>query len=299
MPNIAGAVVQIQAAGLPVLFADIGSLLDVIRAPLRPGELPGCVEAASELLHLVSTPPVQCTLVVASLVPSEWLTHAGLEADSLRTHLAKIDEEASRLHKFCGLAGITPPFPKPEYRLLFLAERLFDLSPRLLDGAFAPGPGNDMHHPGPRAGVQLHPAVAEGRRGEGLDDHRRVPRGKPAAASGRVPLKASVLHLEQERLLRGRVAPPSSPGGRFRGIRTRVRDQLALGRQRAQEALIPPGIRPILTPPLADRNPALPRVRMQRATWRTKDRITNEIGKAGAELVVKFRECSFDREANS
>ena len=135
MPNIAGAVVQIQAAGLPVLFADIGSLLDVIRAPLRPGELPGCVEAASELLHLVSTPPVQCTLVVASLVPSEWLTHAGLEADSLRTHLAKIDEEASRLHKFCGLAGITPPFPKPEYRLLFLAERLFDLSPRLLDGA--------------------------------------------------------------------------------------------------------------------------------------------------------------------
>jgi hypothetical protein len=143
MPSIADAVVHIQAAGLPVLFADTCSLLDVIRAPLRPGELTGCVEAASELLHLVSTPPVQCTLTVASFVPSEWLTHAGPEADSLRTHLARIDEEADRLHGFCGLVGITPPFPKPEYRSLSLAERLLDLSHRLLDGALRLDPDHD------------------------------------------------------------------------------------------------------------------------------------------------------------
>ncbi len=46
MPSIADIVAQIQAGGLPVLFADTCILLDVIRAPLRPAQLPGCVEAA-------------------------------------------------------------------------------------------------------------------------------------------------------------------------------------------------------------------------------------------------------------
>jgi hypothetical protein len=44
MPSIADAVSQIIAAGLPVLFLDTCSLVDVIREPLRPTELSGCVE---------------------------------------------------------------------------------------------------------------------------------------------------------------------------------------------------------------------------------------------------------------
>jgi len=143
MPSIANAVAQIVAAGLPVLFIDTCVLLDVIRAPLRPAQLTGCLEAAMELLQLVATPPVRCLPVVASFVPGEWHAHARAEADKLRTHLAAIDEEAGRLHGFCGLAGITPPFPKPEYRLLSLAQRLHDLSRQLLDGALWLEPDND------------------------------------------------------------------------------------------------------------------------------------------------------------
>ena len=72
MPSIADVVTRIQAAGVPVLFADTCILLDVIRAPLRPADLQGCIEAAQELLQLLTFPPVRCTLVVASFVPREW-----------------------------------------------------------------------------------------------------------------------------------------------------------------------------------------------------------------------------------
>jgi hypothetical protein len=143
MPNIADAVAHIQAAGLPVLFVDTCILLDVIRAPLRPAQLPGCIEAARELSQLIATPRVQCILVVASFVPGEWLAHASAEADSLRAHLARLDEETSRLHGFCGLVGIIPPFPIGEYRLLSLAERLHNLSRQLLDGALGLEPDQD------------------------------------------------------------------------------------------------------------------------------------------------------------
>jgi hypothetical protein len=135
MPSIADAVAQVQAAGLPVLFVDTCSLVDVIRTPLRPTELPGCIEAASELLDLVTAQPLRCILITASFVPGEWLAHAGHVADDLRAYFAQIDEEASRLHGFCGLVGITPPFPKPEYSMLPLADRLHDLSRRLLNSA--------------------------------------------------------------------------------------------------------------------------------------------------------------------
>ena len=76
MPSITDAVAQIQAAGLPVLFADTCSLVDAIRAPLRPDELSGCVQAALELVELLALSPFRCILVVASFVPGEWLTDA-------------------------------------------------------------------------------------------------------------------------------------------------------------------------------------------------------------------------------
>jgi hypothetical protein len=143
MPGLADAVLQIQGAGLPVLFPDTCILLDVIRAPVRPRELAGCVQAAQELLQLVAGPPTRCTLVVASFVPDEWVAHSESRADEVRTQLARIDAQANDMHGFCGLVGITPPFPSPEYRVLPLAERLHDLSQRLLDAALRLDPDHD------------------------------------------------------------------------------------------------------------------------------------------------------------
>jgi hypothetical protein len=143
MPSLDDIVVQIQGADLPVLFADTCILLDVIRAPLRPAQLQGCVQAAQELLQLLTIPPVHCTLVVASFVPREWLDHSSSEADKLRAHLARIDDAAEGLHQFCGLVGITPPFPNSEYRLLSLADRLHDISRRLLDASLRLDPDHD------------------------------------------------------------------------------------------------------------------------------------------------------------
>jgi hypothetical protein len=143
MPSISDAVALIEAAGVPILFPDTCILLDMIRAPLRPDDLPGCVEAAQELLQLVATPPIRCTLVVASLVPGEWLRHAGSIADELRSELTRIDKDAKGLHRSCGLMGINPAFPIPEYRLLPLADRLLDHSRRLLDAAVRLEPDHD------------------------------------------------------------------------------------------------------------------------------------------------------------
>ena len=77
MANLSDAVAQIQAADLPVLVLDTCSLVDPIRAPLRPADLKDCIEASQELLQLVTVAPRRCTLVIASFIHGEWLTHAG------------------------------------------------------------------------------------------------------------------------------------------------------------------------------------------------------------------------------
>ncbi len=143
MPSIADIVARIRAADLPVLFADTCSLVDVIRVPLRLDQLQRCIEGAQDLLQLATSPPTRCTLVIASFVRNEWLTHAGTEADNLRKHLAQVDEESDRLHSFCGLMGIAPPFQPSGYRLLPLADRLHDLSRQLLDCALQLDPDQD------------------------------------------------------------------------------------------------------------------------------------------------------------
>ncbi len=132
MLSLSDAVRRIHAAGLPVLFADTCILLDVIRAPLRPAVLRGCVEAARELHQLVTSSPARCTLVAPSFVPREWLAHSPSEAEKLSAHLAEFDDESERLRDDLGLMGITPAFPRPEYRRLPLVERLHDLSRQLL-----------------------------------------------------------------------------------------------------------------------------------------------------------------------
>ena len=135
MPSITDAATQLHAAGLPVLFLDTCSIVDVIRGPTRPDKLRGCVEAAVELLHLATTPPLGCSLVVGSFVPGEWLTHAQPTADDLRRHLARMDEQATYFHDACAALGIAPAFSRPTYGAVGLMNRLHDLSKRLLDTA--------------------------------------------------------------------------------------------------------------------------------------------------------------------
>src|SRR5262249_17851491 len=140
MPSIADAAAKTLSAGLPVLFLDTCSLLDVIRAPQRL--LRGCVESAVELQRLL-TPPVGCTLVVGSFVSGEWHTHAGTTAEELRRHLARMDEQAGYFHDSCGSLGIAVPFSRPVYGGLGLADKLQDLSRQLLDSAIPLDPHND------------------------------------------------------------------------------------------------------------------------------------------------------------
>jgi hypothetical protein len=163
MASIADVVDHVQPAGVPVLFLDTCILLDTIRAPIRPNQLPGCVEAARELLQLVAPAPTRCTLVVGSFVRREWLAHSGFEADSIRGHLARVDGESQNLHQVCTIPGVTPPFPTTEYRLLSLADRLYELSQRLLDAALHLDPDTDCilraHH---RATNDLAPSSKGG-----------------------------------------------------------------------------------------------------------------------------------------
>ena len=163
MPSIAEVVKRIQQSGLPVLFLDSCVLLDVIRAPLRPGQLPGCVEVARALLRPAAAPPMHCTIVAGSFVRREWLAHSDLQAAQLRDHISEIDDDAARLHHLCALMGVPPSFPAPDYRPLCLADRLLDLSRRLMDTALHLDQDNDCiiraHH---RASNHLAPSIKGG-----------------------------------------------------------------------------------------------------------------------------------------
>jgi hypothetical protein len=106
MPSIAEAEAKIQASGLPVLFADTCILLDVIRAPLRPADLPVCVEAAFELLQKDSTIVEECLEV------SRQLQAAGFSPKRVFCTSNRNDycEKGSRLHSTLaadfGAAGL-------------------------------------------------------------------------------------------------------------------------------------------------------------------------------------------------
>jgi hypothetical protein len=145
MPNITDAAAHLHAAGLPILFLDTCSIVDIIRGPMRPDKLSGCVEAAVELLQLATSTPACCSLVVGSFVPGEWLNHAQATADDLRKHLARLDDQASYFHDACTFLGITLPFGRPTYEGVGLMNRLYDLSKQLLDAALRLDAHNDTN----------------------------------------------------------------------------------------------------------------------------------------------------------
>lgn len=136
MSAIAEVVANVLAADLPVLFVDTCNLIDVIRAPLRGAKLDRCVEAAQELIRLANDPPIQCVMIVGSLVPGERTVNAGVEADNLHRSMTQADEDVARFHAFCRLVGLAPPFPLTDFTHSPLAEKLLALSRQLLDSAF-------------------------------------------------------------------------------------------------------------------------------------------------------------------
>ena len=131
MPTIAEAEAQIRADDRPVLFLDTCIYLDIIRATDRC--LKGFVQSGSDLLALLMAVPPQCTLVAASMIPTEWKDNAQKVRDDVNGNLGKIQERASMFHEACGILGISPGFGRPSYAGVGLVERLHDLSKELLD----------------------------------------------------------------------------------------------------------------------------------------------------------------------
>ena len=144
MPSIADIVAQIQAGGLPV------PVRRHLHPPGRdPCPAPTCPTAwvcrgrigIAPAPHDPSRPLHfgRCLVRPARMAHSLWLSKPTTSAPILPRSMTR----PRRLHQFCGLVGIAPPFPNPGYRLLSLAERLHDLSRQLLDGALCLDPDQD------------------------------------------------------------------------------------------------------------------------------------------------------------
>jgi hypothetical protein len=131
MPSIAAAEALLRAADLPVLFLDTCVLIDIIRATLR------ClgsnfVQRAIDLHGLLTTAPPGCSLVVASIVQTEWNNNAPPTRDEVRRHLVKIQDQAQHFHEACASLGVGLGYGLPAYPAVNMHDRLFDLSAQLL-----------------------------------------------------------------------------------------------------------------------------------------------------------------------
>jgi hypothetical protein len=131
MPSIAEAEAQVRAADRPVLFLDTCVLIDIIRATLR------ClgtnyVQRAIELRGFLTGAPPSCTLVVASMVQTEWHNNAPNTREDVRSHLIKIQTQAQHFHDACGVLGLGLGYGLPAYPAGNLHDRLFDLSAQIL-----------------------------------------------------------------------------------------------------------------------------------------------------------------------
>jgi hypothetical protein len=141
MATIADAAAQVLAAGVPVLFLDTCSILDVIRAPARG--LANCAEAATELLGMATSVPPSCRLLVGSFVPTEWNDHQQEVLDLLNGHLDRMQSQAAHFHGLCGHLGLAIPFGPPQYVTSGLSTRLHDLSRQILQASLVLDRHND------------------------------------------------------------------------------------------------------------------------------------------------------------
>jgi hypothetical protein len=132
MPTIAAAAAQLSADDRPVLFLDTCVIVDIIRTTIR------CmgthyVQRAIDLHGMLTSVPPGCALVVASVVPAEWGSHAPRTRDEVRNQLARIQDQAQHFHAACGALGVGLAYGLPAYPAANLHDRLFDLSREILD----------------------------------------------------------------------------------------------------------------------------------------------------------------------
>jgi hypothetical protein len=132
MPTIDEAAGQFMAAGIPVLLLDTCILLDIVRSTYRC--LRNYAERALELLRLASTTPPECIVVISSVVAREWVANAQDVTAEVTGHFAKMDEQSSHFHDGCEALGIDLAFGRAGYKSAGLAEKLLDLTQRLLSG---------------------------------------------------------------------------------------------------------------------------------------------------------------------
>jgi PIN domain len=130
MATIDEAVGQIVAVSTPVLLLDTCILLDVVRSTYRC--LKNCAERALELVRIASTAPPECVVVISSVVEHEWTANAQDVTADVNRHYALMDEQYSHFHDACTALGIDVAFGPADYQGLGLAEKLRELSQRLL-----------------------------------------------------------------------------------------------------------------------------------------------------------------------
>lgn len=131
MPGVAEVTDQLIAAALPVIFLDTCILLDVIRAVKRRS--PNHVDHAIKLLNAATTVPTSCVVVVSHLVHLEWVKNQQSVLDEAKKHLSEIQEQSDHFHDACDNFGIARSFARASYTGSGLADRLHDLSKRILD----------------------------------------------------------------------------------------------------------------------------------------------------------------------
>ena len=133
MPNIEAVASHIIRLNLPALFMDTCIFLDIIRSTQRC--LANYAESAVRLLNMALSAEPTCVLVVSSIVPSEWSSNSRRVADEVDAHLKTIEDQSFHFHEACDALGLTLGFSRASYAGSGVAEKLHDLSKRLLDGA--------------------------------------------------------------------------------------------------------------------------------------------------------------------
>jgi hypothetical protein len=116
--------------------------LDIIRTPERA--FSHCVEPATELIALSSNVPLQCSLVVASVIRTEWSDHDQNTLESLERYLRKMEAQSQHFHALSKHLGIGLSFGLPSYEMSGLASQLHNLSRNLLDASISIDPDNTI-----------------------------------------------------------------------------------------------------------------------------------------------------------
>ncbi|WP_419900263.1 hypothetical protein [Roseomonas sp. USHLN139] len=90
--DLAGAVLALAGRGGPILIPDTCSLLDILRAPIRPQFREDDVAAVARVLTLTEAAEAGATLVLTGQVRRELETNTQLVADEVERELKKTSE---------------------------------------------------------------------------------------------------------------------------------------------------------------------------------------------------------------